>query len=64
MARAKKRIKANKITELGHRFAIILEKEILQKLDEEADREDRSRTAQLRVILKERYMKPNESEGQ
>jgi len=62
MVRAKKRTKANKITELGHRFAIILEKEILQKLDEEADKEDRSRTAQLRVILKERYMKTIEGE--
>jgi len=45
------------------RFTLELDKEILDALDIEADKNDRSRTGQVRRILRERYGLTSESEN-
>jgi len=38
-----------------HRFQIVIDPELIAKLDEEAEETDRSRMAMIRWILRERY---------
>ena len=39
----------------AHRFQIVIDPELIAKLDEEAEETDRSRMAMIRWILRERY---------
>ncbi len=56
--------KAKKDPKKLTRFTLELDKEILDALDIEAVKNDRSRTGQVRRILRERYGLTSESENE